>query len=244
MLPWKENNFPLIRAGKRFPANASPLTWGGNGWMQKSDFCTMLLYKCEPQLIGLGPRVYWLGCGFKYLCMLTPKLGGYLFNQLDLGEYFSDGWFLEDELTILSFWSLPFFSGATLSVLGRVPLPYPSHPFSDSSEKITNISLYPLKIQSLESMKFSFWNVSFPLLGDEEIRSFSGGGWTRSLTDEFFGLHLLTNKKKYKKVIWVSKKPYVSTLRIIGPYYRGVWLCIAGFWDLQIPSFEIPWFLG
>ena len=34
------------------------------------------------------------------------------------------------------------------------------------------------------------------------------------------------------------------SLRIIGPSYRGVWLCIAGFWDLQTTSFEIPWFLG
>ena len=34
------------------------------------------------------------------------------------------------------------------------------------------------------------------------------------------------------------------TLRIIGPSYRGVWMCIAGFWDLQTTIFEIPWFLG
>ena len=35
------------------------------------------------------------------------------------------------------------------------------------------------------------------------------------------------------------------TLRIAGPcYYRGVWMCIAGVWDLQTTSFEIPWFLG
>ena len=33
-------------------------------------------------------------------------------------------------------------------------------------------------------------------------------------------------------------------LRIIGPSYRQVWICIAGFWDLQTTSFEIPWFLG
>ena len=33
------------------------------------------------------------------------------------------------------------------------------------------------------------------------------------------------------------------TLRIIGPSYRGTWTCIAGFWDLQTTSFEIPWFL-
>ena len=35
-----------------------------------------------------------------------------------------------------------------------------------------------------------------------------------------------------------------TTLRIIGPSYRGVGLCIAGFWHLQTTSFEIPWFLG
>ena len=34
------------------------------------------------------------------------------------------------------------------------------------------------------------------------------------------------------------------TIRITGPCYRGVWMCIAGVWDLQTTSFEIPWFLG
>ena len=34
------------------------------------------------------------------------------------------------------------------------------------------------------------------------------------------------------------------TLRITGPCYSGVWMCIAGVWDLQTTSFEIPWFLG
>ena len=34
------------------------------------------------------------------------------------------------------------------------------------------------------------------------------------------------------------------TLRITGPCYRGVWMCIAGVGDLQTTSFEIPWFLG
>ena len=34
----------------------------------------------------------------------------------------------------------------------------------------------------------------------------------------------------------------VDPLRIIGPCYRGVWICmmsIAGVWDLQTTSFEI-----
>ena len=30
----------------------------------------------------------------------------------------------------------------------------------------------------------------------------------------------------------------------MGSSYGGVWPCIAGFWDLQTTSFEIPWFLG
>ena len=34
------------------------------------------------------------------------------------------------------------------------------------------------------------------------------------------------------------------TLRINGSSYGGVWPGIAGFWDLQTTSFEIPWFLG
>ena len=33
-------------------------------------------------------------------------------------------------------------------------------------------------------------------------------------------------------------------LRITGPCYGGVWLCIAGVWDLQTISFEITWFVG
>ena len=41
-----------------------------------------------------------------------------------------------------------------------------------------------------------------------------------------------------------KKKTNQATLRIIGPCYRGVWMCIAGVWDLQTTSFEIPWFLG
>ena len=37
------------------------------------------------------------------------------------------------------------------------------------------------------------------------------------------------------------------TLRITGPCYRGlwmIWMCLAGAWDLQTTSFEIPWFSG
>ena len=34
------------------------------------------------------------------------------------------------------------------------------------------------------------------------------------------------------------------TLRTTGSCYGGVWMCIAGVWDLQTISFEIPWFLG
>ena len=30
-----------------------------------------------------------------------------------------------------------------------------------------------------------------------------------------------------------------AALRITGPSYRGVWMCIAGVWDLQTTSFEI-----
>ena len=46
-------------------------------------------------------------------------------------------------------------------------------------------------------------------------------------------------KKQFAKVYEKWHPP-----RIIGPSYRGVWLCIAGFKDLQTTSFEIPWFLG
>ena len=38
---------------------------------------------------------------------------------------------------------------------------------------------------------------------------------------------------------------YSFPIWIIGPCYRGVWMCIAGVWDLQTTSFfEIRWFLG
>ena len=41
-----------------------------------------------------------------------------------------------------------------------------------------------------------------------------------------------------------EKSNKCTSLRITGPCYRGVWMCIAGVWDLQTTSFEIPWFLG
>ncbi len=41
-----------------------------------------------------------------------------------------------------------------------------------------------------------------------------------------------------------SHSNFETSLRITGPCYRGVWMCIAGVWDLQTTSFEIPWFLG
>ena len=40
------------------------------------------------------------------------------------------------------------------------------------------------------------------------------------------------------------KKEMSCTLRIIGPSYGGVWMCVAGVWDLQTTSIGIPWFLG
>ena len=49
-------------------------------------------------------------------------------------------------------------------------------------------------------------------------------------------------------VEWVRKRDFdfcfSRTLRITGPCNRGVWICVAGVWDLQTTSFEIPWFLG
>ena len=41
-----------------------------------------------------------------------------------------------------------------------------------------------------------------------------------------------------------NRKEETIALRITGPCYRGVWMCIAGVWDLQTTTFEIPWFLG
>ena len=32
----------------------------------------------------------------------------------------------------------------------------------------------------------------------------------------------------------------LPALRIIGPSYGGVWMCIAGVWDLQTTGFGIP----
>ena len=41
-----------------------------------------------------------------------------------------------------------------------------------------------------------------------------------------------------------KKQSMYTSLRIIGPSYRGFWICIARFRDLQTHCFEIPWFLG
>ena len=37
---------------------------------------------------------------------------------------------------------------------------------------------------------------------------------------------------------------FTFSLRITGPCCRELWMCIAGFLDLQTTSFEVPWFLG
>ena len=55
---------------------------------------------------------------------------------------------------------------------------------------------------------------------------------------------IMINNQKTQEVCWIKKTWTSCTLRIIGPSYRGVWVCIAGFRDLQTLSFEIPWFLG
>ena len=55
---------------------------------------------------------------------------------------------------------------------------------------------------------------------------------------------IMINNQKTQEVCWIKKTSTSCTLRIIGPSYRGVWICIAGFRDLQSLSFEIPWFLG
>ena len=47
-----------------------------------------------------------------------------------------------------------------------------------------------------------------------------------------------------KKHLWLEASKKSRAPRIIGPSYKGVWTCIAGFWDLQTTSFDIPWFLG
>ena len=57
-------------------------------------------------------------------------------------------------------------------------------------------------------------------------------------------LNLAGNKRKPLDLSICSKSSagmiYNYSLRIIGPSYRGVWICIAGLRDLQTPSFEIP----
>ena len=47
-----------------------------------------------------------------------------------------------------------------------------------------------------------------------------------------------------KIAIWEISMEISTSVRLIEPSYGGVWLSIAGFWDLQTTSFEIPWFLG
>ena len=58
------------------------------------------------------------------------------------------------------------------------------------------------------------------------------------------GEHLVSLPSKSNKFAFLGHWKIVTTLRIIGPSYGGVWPCIGGFWDLQTTSFEIPWFFG
>ena len=53
--------------------------------------------------------------------------------------------------------------------------------------------------------------------------------------------HMWVNRSAYRRNYFTTK---FSTLRITGPCYRGVGMCIAWFWDLQTTSFQIPWVLG
>ena len=73
----------------------------------------------------------------------------------------------------------------------------------------------------------------------------------------FYGSHqslvvsLVMFRNKKLNTLWngankkvMNANQNLQSLSITGPCYRGVWLCIAGVWDLQTTSFEIPWFLG
>ena len=96
------------------------------------------------------------------------------------------------------------------------------------------------------------------------VRRNGGNAADDSFSDEFSNVHLLLldllidlseakifARRNYLPTCWnigfdapsiqakmKSNIPY--TLRITGPCYRGVWMCIAGVWDLQTTTFEIP----
>ena len=97
----------------------------------------------------------------------------------------------------------------------------------------------PLKNAATGRLRFIFW-VMAPFLGD--IRSLVGG---------FSPTHL----KNMRKSNWIISpkiglkiKKHVQpppTLRIIGPSYRGVWICMTQGLGISKPLWlEIPWFLG
>ena len=57
---------------------------------------------------------------------------------------------------------------------------------------------------------------------------------------------ILREKQNDPRTCWdlLGCQGNCHALRITGPCYRAVWMCIAGVWDLQTTSSEIPWFLG
>ena len=82
--------------------------------------------------------------------------------------------------------------------------------------------------------KATLWAYGLPILRSR---------WACTRIREFVGLRQLMKKKIIPKnheisklVVWYNW----PALRITGPCYRGVWMCIAGVWDLQSANLEIP----
>ena len=83
----------------------------------------------------------------------------------------------------------------------------------------------------VETWPFKWWLETWP---PKNRGSFVGSRLTTHLA-------VVIPNSWRKKIIHLAKWNNIhQPLRIIG----GVWLSIAGFWDLQTNSFEIPWFLG
>ena len=86
----------------------------------------------------------------------------------------------------------------------------------------------------------TIWGVFGPhLRGPKGAWPPGGLGWMKFF---FPPIKRIRSRPPFKKRTSCIYLP--SALRIIGPSYRGGGMCIAGVWDLQTTSFEIPWFLG
>ena len=75
--------------------------------------------------------------------------------------------------------------------------------------------------------------------GSEKIRPTQTTGFPVTIWNHSLKGSLIRSMARLTQSVRTMKKYEIdSSPRIIGPSYRGVWICIAGFRDLQTPSFD------